>query len=1078
MQRHPQRATRAGSSIAGIVVLFGLIPYVLVAAARARFGGWNPLRDIAPPWKWSISEVTDVLAAPLRDDAVVNLLIRASLTVIWIALAVILVTTLLETIHMVRHRGMPLPSVRGLGWAQRIARWVAIGIVATLPLSSFGSSTTAADAHPGPAATAQRFIERSESPTLSHTSEAFRGNAASAPRSFGDDHRSPRGQRSDASIPTHSHVVKRGESIYGIAQQLADRGHQPTDDIANAILDLNLDNVMNDGQRFVNPALIQPGWELQLPPDVGPSVPPSSPPFSSDAESTTTPVADDTDPTPVRGIPRIAADPELAPGDTHVVERGDTLSSIAAEHLGAESAWPALWEHHAGDDMGDGRAFTDPNLILPGWEIDVSVDNEPDVSVDRTAPPTTSESVDDEAANDPTPPSSDTPPSTFDPDPAPTSPPVSTTPIGSPPSTTTPSTTVPPVPVVGDQGGGIDHRDPAPQSPSPLRLEHAALLAAGLLTLMGVRRRRAWRAALPHARVPTPPPEVAAIERRLRTIDAGERSARIDIATRAIAYRVAETDVRIGTVRASQDGELTVRLTAPAHLDAPWVGTDSTWVLPGSVPIELLSGDARRAGQPCHALVTVGIDAEGRDVLLDLEAPSATLIEADPPHGDDVVRAIGAGLATSLSSEVVHLIVADLGAKMLFEHPNTRFADDARDALGIAAQIVGSTLANERSTFDLRTRRTGGEMWEPAVILAGQSDASGDILSQLGAPGHGIALVATVAPGSSAAAHLHDRSATGDAVIVAHPDRWELVAFGEQIELTPIGISASDVDDVTALLADASSPVEASVTPQLDPDRDTVGPLEVLAHDVVVSLMGGVTVCDRHGNPAKFERSKTIELVAWLATHRDRATRTAARTALWELDVRDATFANVVSEARRALARLTPPPDGEEWLARTLSESLPLHERVVTDIDLIRQRIDYAQLTAPAHAIDVLKPAVEMIRDLPFAGTSYLWPDADGLTSNLVLLAMTATGELAAHALSIGDTELVFWATGRGLRVLPGHEELIGLRMRAHARAGDLAGIRQEWESYERVITADSWSDGEPAPKLLALRRELLTAPT
>ena len=59
----------------------------------------------------------------------------------------------------------------------------------------------------------------------------------------------------------------------------------------------------------------------------------------------------------------------------------------------------------------------------------------------------------------------------------------------------------------------------------------------------------------------------------------------------------------------------------------------------------------------------------------------------------------------------------------------------------------------------------------------------------------------------------------------------------------------------------------------------------------------------------------------------------------------------------------------------------------------------------PRHAIDVLRPAVEMIRDLPFAGTSYLWPDADGITSRLVLLATTATAELAGHALSIGDTD-------------------------------------------------------------------------
>ena len=90
-------------------------------------------------------------------------------------------------------------------------------------------------------------------------------------------------------------------------------------------------------------------------------------------------------------------------------------------------------------------------------------------------------------------------------------------------------------------------------------------------------------------------------------------------------------------------------------------------------------------------------------------------------------------------------------------------------------------------------------------------------------------------------------------------------------------------------------------------------------------------------------------------------------------------------------------------------------------------------------------------------------------------MAMTATTDFAGHALSLGDTDAVFWATGQGLKVLPGHEELIGLRMRALARSGDLAGVRQEWESYERVVVADPWSDGEPSPKLLELRHELLS---
>jgi hypothetical protein len=350
---------------------------------------------------------------------------------------------------------------------------------------------------------------------------------------------------------------------------------------------------------------------------------------------------------------------------------------------------------------------------------------------------------------------------------------------------------------------------------------------------------------------------------------------------------------------------------------------------------------------------------------------------------------------------------------------------------------------------------------------------------------------------------------------------WVLEGFGQSIDLTPLGVSRGELAELTELLDDASTPLievdhragaddaASADAVELDefpdgasdavgvgaadelawgsapelatpPERvDRVQPLEVVEftprrHQIVVRLLGPVEVVDIEGEPGQFERSKTVELIAWLATHRARSTRSAARTAMWELDVRDATFANVVSEGRRALARLVTPPDGEEWLARTLNEQLPLHSAVVSDAELVEERLRAARLQPPDQAIETLRPAVAMIRDMPFAGTAYLWPDAEGITSNLVLLATGVATELAGHGLSLGDTDLVFWATGQGLQVLPGHEELIALRMQAHARAGDLAAVRQEWESYERVIVADPWSDGEPAPKLLALRRELL----
>jgi hypothetical protein len=421
-------------------------------------------------------------------------------------------------------------------------------------------------------------------------------------------------------------------------------------------------------------------------------------------------------------------------------------------------------------------------------------------------------------------------------------------------------------------------------------------------------------------------------------------------------------------------------------------------------------------------------------------------------------------------------------------------ASDSQSALEAAREAVGSTAAADRSTFELRARASAGEVWEPAVVLVGS--AAGTI--RLPAAHTGVAVVS--------ASPVHGPSCR----LAPDGDAWVLQPQG--LRLLPIGLSPGDVVAI-AELVEVDIP-EPELVPSLEPgpddtildrgefdDGEPVEAADVAApvaavedgtdgaatdlgaspHPVVspawplmVRLLGPVEVVNAAGEAVAFERSKTRELVAWLATHRARSTRTAARTALWELDVRDATFANVVSEARRSLARLVEPPEGQEWVGRTMTEALPLHELVCTDVDLVEHALQAARVQPPAQAVATLSPAVELITGMPFEGTSYLWPDPEGITSSLVLLATSAASELAAHCLSIGDIAGVFGATGRGLQVLPGHEELIGLRMQAHAQAGDHAGVRHEWESYERVITADPWSDGEPSPKLVDLRTELL----
>ena len=506
-------------------------------------------------------------------------------------------------------------------------------------------------------------------------------------------------------------------------------------------------------------------------------------------------------------------------------------------------------------------------------------------------------------------------------------------------------------------------------------------------------------------------------------------------------------------------------LTEAATLPAPWREERGRWILPGTIPVELLAEAARAVGAPCLAISQLGTDDEGRDVLVDLEALGVLTIHAPDDEAAAVLRGVAATLATSAFADVVGLVGVGVDALAFLDHHLAHRVDTVDDAVELATTLIGTTASARQSTFVLRARHTSGEAWEPAVVLVGPDAAlevTPELVASVAARQGGLALVA--------AGDVPD----GVWTLRAEAGSWRLDPLG--LVLTPVGLTVDELSAVHDVLRDASEPLvvdepASDVAPGPEPDRAEAEP----PWSLVVRLLGPVDVVDGTGRAVRFERSKTLELVAWLTLHRDRSTRAGARTALWELDVRDATFANVVSEARRAMARHVAPPPGEEWLERTLTERLPLHRLVVSDADLVRARLVRARLEPPQQAIETLRPAVAMIRDVPFAGTGYLWPDPEGIASNLVLLATSAASELAGHLLSIGDVDGVFWATGQGLRVLPGHEELIGLRMRAHHRSGDLSGVRFEWECYERVLDADPWSDGEPAEKLVVLRRELLS---
>ena len=227
-------------------------------------------------------------------------------------------------VHMIRHRGLPTPSVRGLGWAQRIARFIAVGLIVLIPLSTSSPSIATS-------------LSGRVTPTLSHEVEPTDTPTSTVDRVAS----TPDGARTISGASPLTHVVQPGESVYSIAEQLAGANAGSVMDVAGSIVDANLDAPMGPGKRFTTAAYVEAGWVLRIP-----------------AHLVTTPVGQPVTPP--------------AEADTYIVQRGDTLWDIADEQLGDPTAWPEIWEENTGDDMGGGRTFDDPDLILPGWELDLA----------------------------------------------------------------------------------------------------------------------------------------------------------------------------------------------------------------------------------------------------------------------------------------------------------------------------------------------------------------------------------------------------------------------------------------------------------------------------------------------------------------------------------------------------------------------------------------------------------------------------------------------------------------------------------------------------------------------------------
>ena len=239
---------------------------------------------------------------------------------------------------------------------------------------------------------------------------------------------------------------------------------------------------------------------------------------------------------------------------------------------------------------------------------------------------------------------------------------------------------------------------------------------------------------------------------------------------------------------------------------------------------------------------------------------------------------------------------------------------------------------------------------------------------------------------------------------------------------------------------------------------------------ICVRIMGPVEVANRSWEALRFERSKSTELLTWMVMHRERPTRIAARTAIWEVSIEDSTFNNVVSGVRRAINQ-----NGKNLLAKEGNDVFRIGSEVITDFEILQTAIEKVKLNGGNEDFLALRGALELVRDLPFAGENFIWADTEGITSNVVLTIISGALLLSDFYMSQQDLSGVFWATGQGLKALRGHEALISIRMKAHAQERNISGINSEWLAYERLrIAEDQFLDRE-SNEIAKLRDSLLT---
>lgn len=954
-----------------------------------------------------------IIAALTRPDDG-SILVGLVTIVAWVAWLVFAVSVIVEVVAAASRRRIRL-RLPGLAAPQRLASGLVVAVLA-LAVSS-PSLSQAVPVEEVPQSAPQRV-----DPQHAAVPEAASPRPAANADHQQDETAQPFG--SAAQDPGTTHVVRQGDDLWTLAERYYGEGRRWRT-IAAANPDL-----LSGG-----PDRLRPGWELVIP-----------------------------------GAER----PADRSGQV-LVQRGDTLSSIAHQTLGDHARWTELFELNR-------FQLDDPDELPVGIRL---------VLPDSKKVPTRTSALQESERG---------PASAADDAPAGTSP-EQTGVGGDPDALPLPHAERSAEPTV--EPTTAEHAPPA-GAPAP-RLDDTAsgaqvlgvdpvvvgvggvggLLAAAVLAAVGLRRRVQLQARPVGRRIPRPAPAVQRVETHLgqRQLPMGLRT--LDLATRAIAahcHRTGSVLPELATASVYPD-QLVMEMTEPG-LDGPagFVIDGSTWRL-ARADVDLLRSTPglAEAVRPYPALVTLGTASEDAPVVTDLESLRLTSIEAPEPElAEAALAAMAVELGCSPWAEELDLVLVGTCEQLpaaLGRHSVTKVDDLAstldrlsRRAASQRRQRPDRTVASHRIVPDL------ADPWIPTILLINQQLSLSEerqlrqlVLAEppvsVAVVGIGLAdapcriVLADSAAGATARVEPQDlaitpqllRSSVADAVV-------DLVATTGRTDTAPapwwFDVGAEEPDppgNVTYLgrrfggWARSGGDLDPPDPGRHDPDRDNPDHddqegaameriVSLAASHPVLRLLGPVELEGAAGPEPTRAAKQCLEYCAWLLEYPGTKPQAMASA----LGVAEGTRRSNMSRLRSWLGS---DEVDQPYLPDAYSGRIMLHPSVSSDwqrLQIITGRGINRTGTSG------LEAALRLVRGAPLADAAPgQWHWAEGLRTDMISVIRDTGVELAERALAASDLELARWAATRALLAAPGDELLLVARIKTEHRAGNYAEVER-----------------------------------